>query len=532
MTARRGMTLVISGFLASASSAGLRAQDLPRSAVVVDFVAGEDIYLGIGASQGVEVGDTLALFRSQEPNSVAFARALVTGASRARSVVVVLDDVSPLVRGDVLYVVTSGPGGTAEQARVSDNTVAARPAQRPDAATPTGLAQAQSGPRWSGLASVDVAARESTVSWSGNLAGETRRRFATPTGRLTLRGTGLPGGWRVDASLRAAYRYTDGPVVTPTTSIRAYGLSVANRIQGLGMDVRLGRFYNPFETYSGYWDGLLVRVGSERGAGIGVVAGLQPNRYNEAPSQETRKISAFVNYSAGRGAKWYSTDASFHVIRPGNGPVADRTFLGWSQRATLGTVRVDQRLQVDRDEGTGTWSLTRLRVRSSVGLGPARLEVGVGRSKPSYLRYVEGVTAPSRDQANLGLTMDRRGIRASIRVGVTESDGVDRGMTIGGSVRGSLGRMGLSASASRWSRSTMTTISFSPGVDFRIGRSQTRLRYRYYRVDGLALTTSHTAEIGTSLYIQGGLQLRVQAQQQWGLRYQGTQIITGLSKAF
>jgi hypothetical protein len=299
------------------------------------------------------------------------------------------------------------------------------------------------------------------------------------------------------------------------------------------MDVRIGRFSNPFESYSTYWDGMLVRVGSERGGGIWVVAGLEPERYNEAYSPETRKLTGFVDYRGSRGSLRYATDASIHVIRPENGLVRNRTFVGWTQRVTLRTVRFDQRLRLDRDEGTGLWSLTRLRLRGSVAMGRvARLEVGVGRTNPTWVLGAGAVTLPSRDEASVGLTMTQRRLRASLHVGVTERGGGERATTVYGSARGSVGRIGLSASASRWDGSSMSTLSLSPGADFRIGQFQTRLGYRYYHVDGFAVTTSHSAEIGTIFSVQGGLQLRVQAQEQWGLTYKGTRITAGASKSF
>ena len=162
------------------------------------------------------------------------------------------------------------------------------------------------------------------------------------------------------------------PPATSVTAIKTF--------DNAPLEFRLGRFQNPYEPYSAYWDGALMRVGGRTGPGIGVVAGFEPQRGNEGFSQDVTKVTGFADFSA-RGSSWsYSSDASFHVLRSDVDGLADQTFAGWSQQLSLGRMTFNQRLRVDRAAGSGEWTLAQLRVRTGVSVaGPLRLNVGYSR---------------------------------------------------------------------------------------------------------------------------------------------------------
>ena len=94
---------------------------------------------------------------------------------------------------------------------------------------------------------------------------------AAPTLRLRAAVTRLPGGLRLETNLRAAYRSSSMGLLETSPSLRVYQASVEKEFTMVPLQLRLGRFYNPYESYGGYLDGVLARVGRQ-GFGVGVTA--------------------------------------------------------------------------------------------------------------------------------------------------------------------------------------------------------------------------------------------------------------------
>jgi len=500
------------------------AQEPPRVRVVVDYVGVEGVYLPVGTTQGAAVGDTLRAY-ANETDATPLGLVVVTSAARQRSVGSILEPRFALRRGDVVYIPLVPVVAEAEQSvgRTPD----------PAPAQATRVPVEPGGASVSGRISFDVDARETTTSFAGaDLFGTTRRRFATPVTNVSLRVDDLPGGFRVETSVRAAYRYSDGVAIQPERSVRFYSLAAIKTFDSAPLELRLGRFSNPYEPYSAYWDGGLIRIGGRR-VGVGAVAGFEPQRGNEGFSQDVAKVTGFADLAVG-GSGWsYSTDVSYHVVQSDVVALADQTFAGWSQRLSLGRVTLDQRVRMDRFGGAGSWSLAQARARAGLRLTQSlRFDLGFGRLRPGLLRGDTLTSGPVRDEVTAGFSVYRGGGYLRFDAGSTQWGNEARGLTLSGAASASLGTIQLYASGSRWSRPGSSSLSAAPGLGFAWRWLTTRLGYQYYRTESTTTLTSQAGSIEFRATPAQGYWLTLGGEQQWGDNFGGKRIRLTLGRSF
>ena len=106
---------------------------------------------------------------------------------------------------------------------------------------------------------------------------------------------------RLNTSMRLSHRTSPDEVIQPVTSLRFYQFDLEKRFEAAPLQLHLGRFHNPFDDFSGYWDGMMVHLGDE-GLGAGVAVGFEPNLWNETFSSDLPKVSGFLDYT-GRGER-------------------------------------------------------------------------------------------------------------------------------------------------------------------------------------------------------------------------------------
>ena len=451
-----------------------------RLSVVVEYVAGATLYIDAGTEEGIGAQDTLYVYDQSDGTFMGSLRVLEV--SQGRSVLTFAGQPFLITRGDVLEIsfVAATLPTDADVPLASAYTPAAR-------SQPLQV---------NGRLSLSVNALQSTTR--GRVVGlePIDRMFTTPTMRLRLDVAHLPGDITFRTNLRTATRFSSDELIQPPESFRIYQLSLEKSFQQLPLFVRLGRFYSPYERYSGYWDGLLVRLGGEDGLGGGVAAGFQPDRLNEEFSTQRPKYSAFLNYkSAGRDIG-YRVDASVHHIRPKN-HLAQSTYAGLSQRLWLGGWQLTQDLQVDRHSSTGDWRISHLLVSTSVPLHrKAELYARYSLRRPSF-SPLDTLVSNQRQQAGVGLIL--RAWSGSISGDVTATR-LESGETsysyssFFSFPRTTLWGLGFSGSTSYWTRSSATTLYLSGGLSRYIGRAQARAFYHRYTTESL----------GTSLVTQGG----------------------------
>jgi len=529
------LTLVLCG------AGGVAAQTEPatRSAVTIDYVTADGVYLPVGSDRGLHRGDTIDVYGDEgAPEPVA--RIVFTSVTRRRSVATPLDPSAPLHRGDVVFLPLAAPATAADAGaspvRADAPSVAApTPTGRPDApatgSPPPPAPPLRRGPSVSGRLALDLDAHETRTSWEGALFGETRRRFATPTTRLAVTVEDLPGGMTVRSNLRASYRYTELDVGPPPTSVRFYELAVIKAFQGFPAEVRLGRFRNPYESYSAYWDGMLLRIGRARGPGIGVVAGVEPTRANEGFSSDRPKVTAFADFSAGSGSLRYATDVSLHALRPTLG--VEQAAVGWSQRLTLGRLTLTQRFRADR-AGTGPWELGQLRVRGRMEISrPLSLHASYMRGRSGTLGLPLGPLAPDREEFSGGLGLRGRAGSLGLDAGATRRGGDELGLSVSASGAVRLGVASLLVSGHHWSRGQERSMGLAPAVSFPIAGTQMRLGYRLYETASpLGTLLTHAVDARAGAELMPGLRVSLQAQQQWGARLVGTHLRIGIWRSF
>ncbi|HSH76545.1 MAG TPA: hypothetical protein VLA09_12725 [Longimicrobiales bacterium] len=504
-------------------------QEVARVAVSVDYVGVEGVYLGVGTAQGAQVGDTVQVFATPS-DARPLGALLFLSSARNRSVATVIESAFAVARGDSLFLdlpVIEVPA-EAEQRAVAAPLDAA--ASRGEAA------RARGAPRVSGRVSLDLQARETRTSWRGeDLFGTTSRRYATPVSNLTLRVAELPGGFSIETNLRGAYRYSDGVPIAPARSLRVYNLSVVKTFDSTPLELRLGRFHNPYEPYSAYWDGALMRVGGRSGPGIGVVTGFDPDRSDEGFSRDVAKITGFADFRAGSGAWRYDTDLSLHYLQSRLDGLSDRTFAGWSQRLSVGRTTITQRLRVDRDPVSGRWELAQLRVRTGIALrGPLRLNLAYARLRPELLRETLQALSPvpEREEVTAGLSLFQRGTSLVVDAGSTRWSDQERGLSLSASASTRVSGVLLLASGRRWSRRGMSSLAAAPGFGFRWRRLTARIGYQFYRTRTTQTLVSHSGNIELTASPTRSMWLTLGGEKQWGANFRGTGVRLTLGHSF
>jgi len=523
--------LASAAFVAHPRSASAQATlpDAQRVSASLDYVSADGLYLGVGSDVGAVAGDTLRVFADSiagEP----LGRIVLVSVTRRRSVARPLDR-TLLEAGTSVFLELHFREEDPVEA------VAAAP-QTPDAPSHApSPSRSHAGARLTGRLSVDLDARETRTSWSGDLSGERVRRFASPTTRLSFVASDLPGGISVRANMRGAYRYdelTSGP--RPLT-VRAYELAVVRDLDAVPVQLMLGRFANPFESYSAYWDGVLIRIGSDAGPGIGVVAGFEPHLEDEGFSTALPKLTAFADYAVRAGAWRYDTDVSIHFFRPDD--AFDLTSAGWSQRLTLGRLDLAQRLRLGQANGGG-WSVADARVRAGLDLvGPLRLRASYGRMRTAL--PLASLTAdtllitpgPIREEASLGFELGGRRGAVSVDAGGTRRDGSRPGLALSTSVRWGWRAGRVSLGGHRWSGGGSEALSLAPGLEILTGPLSWRASYRFYRTDSaLASFSTQAAGAEIGFAFSRALHITMGGERQWGERMSGTRVHLGVWRAF
>jgi hypothetical protein len=390
-------------------------------------------------------------------------------------------------------------------------------------------------PPASGRLSIDVNVLDSTTKPGGDQSADIDRRFTTPAVRLRMKIVRLPGGLTLNTNVRAASRFASGDGIGTTQSLRIYQASLEKSFRSVPVQIHAGRFYNPFETFSGYWDGLLLHVGGE-GFGAGVAAGFQPYLTNEDFRTDAPKYSAFVNYRKSSGAVRYYADLSGHKLQPREAPLG-RTYLGLSQRFYWNGFSISQRLQVDRDPLDDRWTVTQFDVRSSIPIGRHLSLLGRYSMRESSVASPADDPIPtSRERATAGF--DYYLFSGTLGADVTANrwDSSDISFTYASHFnfpRTPILGLGFRAAASYWKRDNSTTVYLSPGIRRSFGRLQSELSYQRYLTKRSSQTVvSEALELSLTFPIARKLFYTLQGRGQWGDALDSNSLYTGIWLSF
>jgi hypothetical protein len=510
------------GLLLLSTIGSARAQDT-RIEAVIEQIAGVNLYLTVGAARGLATNDTLFVYAAETDEYLgAF---LVISTTQERSAVVYAGSPFAVTRGKPLLLRFSASHVAPVERDAPDREIIAGAAPPPKVRGPT--------PSLSGRFAIEASAFESKTRWEANQTENDTRRFATPSAALRAVIADLPGGFNLSANLRASYRYSSDGLVQPQRSVRVYQASVGKAF-GNTMQLEVGRFNNPYEYYSGYWDGLMVHFG-RNGFGGGVAAGYEPVLGNEGVSTEFPKYTAFLNYRHRTRSVGYHTDLSFHQVRPQNG-LLTHTFAGWSQRLRVRRVQLSNDIQIDRNPDTDSWTITRLQVRTSLPLGPVDLHARVSMLQPYSMWSTQNVIAFRRDQASMGVSYWTTGGFLSFDVAANRFNEGSISYTYStafGITKTSLFGLGWNNSASYGTRDETTTLYLSSGLNRSFGRTQTRASYQLYRTASMFSTfLTHTADLSLSLPLARRVYTSIEARRQWGQNLLTSNIYMGFWTSF
>ncbi len=542
---------------APAAAAPIRSDTVPPAAAdtaarrgvvaaLVDQIAGTTLYLRAGKDAGLAAGDTIAV--SRDSAGAIVGRFTVIAATAERSVVAFEGATFPVTRGQTLYLrlgaaapVVAGAGET-ERAGGGGAVGGAAAAGRAAGAMARGSGEPTSGPSGptaTGRVSLDLDLRRSVTKFGGGDPVSTTRTFATPSLWLQTAVRDLPGGLSLDASARVSQRISSPSIVDPRTAPEIYEASLDKRFGDVPLDLRLGRFYSPYDPFGGYWDGLSLHYGSTFGGGV--MAGFEPKRSNQAPQGELPKASAFLDYRSAPGAGvGYNGTLSFTAMRPtASSGLADHTFASMSQRLRVGRWYLTQDAQVDRGAAGTGWTLTRARLWAS---GPVTKELslrgGVSRYRP-YLYWMSDSVLISyrRDEARGGFTLRLPGAWIGADAGIDHDEGVGTGHSFSGYF--GLSRitpldLGFDASASWFTNGTTRVLTASAHFTKALGRVSARLGYDLYRSEAPQgfWIMSHAADLGLDVPLSGGFHYSILGQFRIGGGLGETRLYTSFSKFF
>jgi len=501
-----------------------QAQEHTHITVVIEQLAGPDVYLRAGTADGIRAEDTLDV--QQRPDGPVLGQVRVMSSTEHRSVVTLIGMPFPLTRGDSLYLSfhSARPRGPIEP-RAASAQVSRNLSRRPGAAQ-----AARATPRVSGQFSFDFSSIHTATEGLGSDPEKVTRDFNTPTAGLRVQVSQLPGGLQFNTSARASYRSSSDNIITPSTSVRVYQASLEKSFQAMPLSVQLGRFYNRYETYSGYWDGLLLHYG--KAFGIGAAAGFEPDRLNQGFSNTLPKYSVFLDYHQYGHASGYSADVSFHQVRPDDG-TPDHTFVGLSQRVRVKRFSLSQNLQVDRNPESDRWVVTRAQARASIPIGGrGDFHAGYTLRQPYQFGRSVDVIPFRRDHVTAGLTVWVGRGTLNADVATADQDGRARYYNFSSSLRfpttGFLG-LDLMVAGSYWTEAANRGVLLSPTLGRSIGGMRTRINYQYYRSQSEQATiVSHAADLSLSFPLANQIRSTVRARISIGDKLSSTGIYTSL----
>lgn len=484
------------------------AQDSQQA--VIRQVAGQHLYLDLAQAGPLHAGDSLVLHDGADGEHVL----TVVAADSTRAVVTFAGEAFMLTRGTTLvFHVRPGP-------RQADPAVVMPP-------TPPVTASRYSRRqpvRINGRILISIDGLHTRTTGLGADPEVIERDFATPVAALRFTARHLPGGMEFGANLRASHRYTTDDLVAPATLVRIYQLSLSKTFRSIPLGFRIGRFYNPYEYFSGYWDGGLLYLGRSN-LGGGVVAGFEPKLANDGFQSDYPKATVFLQ-ARGRGrSAGYRTDLSLHTVLAQDTTPA-HTFAGWALDGYLGRTTISTSLQVDKNPDGDKPVVTRLLGRLSIPAGEHFILRGdVSRRLPYQLGPATGVLPFRRDRAGGGITVLGAGASVTADVTWNRQQGLPSIMSYSGGIYAPriLAQTALSLSGTYWAQSDTGNddkgLAITGRLNRRFGILDAGAGYQYYSSTMMGRDdVSHLLDLSLTLPLSRSTRASLRARTRQGER--------------
>ncbi len=511
------LAILVGGAVTAAPAS---AQDSLR--VVVQYVAGANVYLGAGSDAKIRQGDTLKVRRAA--TGEALSPLLVVTSTPDRSVVAFIGAPYSLTRGDTLAVVIAHT--TAPQAPVTAVPLAG-------VTTPYAPVKRRSRLSTDGSLSLDLDLLQTRTTGLGVDPEQSSRTFTTPSVGLRYRVQGLGNGLEFRTTLRATQRSSTGGVVEPATLIQVYEAALVRR--GGKTAFQLGRFFDPYEYFSGYWDGLLLHRGTDR-FGAGVLAGFEPDRGNAGFQSSSPKVGGFWHLrTSGRGAR-YRTEMSVTSIFPKGSPGA-HIIAGWAEALQVRRLLLSHTLQFDREPVTGHWVVGQFLGRASTRVGDAgTIYAGFSIRQPYLDRTLVDARPYRRDNLSTGFNFWTGNLGFTADISTSRQQGLGAQWSYSASAsrrpRGAKA-LGIGLSTMYWTAQNSNGLLFSPSLNRHFGVTSADLSYQLYRSDANGTkSTSHAFELGARIPLSARTQFTLRARTRAGGYLQSSGLTAGLWYGF
>ena len=500
-------------------------------------LAGQNIYLGGGRSAGLAAGDTLWVY--QENGEQPMGRLVVISVSSQYAITRFVGNPFSVTRGQTLRLRHAGEETPSPQAREQEQKSAEvkRPSIFDQRGAPPGRrSEVEPGPELHGSFSLGFYGMHSTTQFNRYISKKVNRMYLNPNAGLRLRTRNFPYHLEANVSARWTYRYADPTAINPEHVIRIYRLEVEKQFGKQPVFLKAGRFYNRYDSFSGFWDGLQLRLG-DNNRGVGAIMGYEPDRADEGFSADLPKYTIFGYYELRAGKLWSETEAAWNRINP-SVSWPDHRFAGLHQRFRLGSGRLDTEIQLDDLPGTKqNWQATELQLRMRLPLTRQWSINGSWRRRRPY-RIWRGASAVGYERTTLDAGVAYRTQTGTLGAGLTRSSSdisQDAWAYHGYARVNKIGIWQLSAHSSvyYWTMDQSNSISASLGVDRSFGHSTIQLGYRFYHSELNNDAQSVHGLNGSWFYtIRQSWRLNIQLNGDYGTYLQRQSLSLGLFKSF
>lgn len=451
----------------------------------ISHIAGTTIYLDLGRDDGISAGDTLYVYLDASFRGVLVVE---SAASHSLSALYATEELFPLTRGQQITVRFEPPVETEEGADTGVEPERPRQSLLDQPSAVPGRERRPT-PVVSGRWMTGTSVTYSQTRWGDLIDRTTDRLFVSPFSDLALSVSRLPNGFHVDATASYTYRYSSEQPVVPEHAFRLYRLNIEKRFNRFPLTLSAGRFYNRYDIFSGYWDGLTARIG-DRNRGFGIVGGFEPRRGNEQFSSDLPKVSFFTykEWAGGDTRFSGSTELVFNAVLPSIA-VDDHLFAGLHQQFRYGRSRITVSLQADRNPADDRWLLSQTLLRGHVALSDRwELHGAYNRRIPYRMFAVGNPLGYERRQMTGGLTWRFRNgyLGGDVTISDNEFGDESRSFTGYGSIsRSRLWDLGYSAVINYQEYDLGRTLRIAPALERHFHRAYLRLGYQFYRSEFL-----------------------------------------------
>ena len=511
--------LIVSGFVVMPSY----SQET-RLIATVEFVAGQNLYLNVGLADGITDSDSLMAYRNNRPLGLL----RILGVTESRTVVTYAGTPFPITRGNELTVaILAGARADAPVAEVPADTTSDEPERQSvfeGGRTGAQLPPVKEGIRVTGRLSLSLDLNTTQTSGLSSLF-ERDRTYTIPVINLRTSVEHLPGNLRFNINSRFANRSNESRLgISPENSLRIYQLNLEYAPTTSLFEARLGRFFNPYETFSGYWDGLGLFYAPDSGLGAGVLGGFQPTRANEDFTNELPKYTAFGTYAYRNddGTARYNANVSFHQVFPDSPELSTHTFIGFAHTLNVNQFRIRNLVQIDQDPIDDSFTLSRFQAYGIIPVTKSfSLRARYLLRKPYNIFLTENFFGYQRERVSGGFSVRTFTGIFSADVSMNTSEVTDRSYAYNGYAtlpRTNFFDLGFSAMVNYWRRDDSADVLYIvPSISRYFGRSMAQVQYHYQSSNfDVIESTNHTVEGVITFPIGNRIRSSIRLQSRFG----------------